>query len=265
MPSEIAPLIRWAGSKKQILDHLTPFAAGASRYIEPFAGSACLFFRLRPRRAILGDLNGELISTYRALKQNAEEIHVRLMQLRNSREEYLELRSIDPMTLDLVSGAARFLYLNRFCFNGLYRTNLSGKFNVPYGGHKSGTLPSREHLLATSRLLRRATLIRGRFQRTLARARPGDFVYMDPPFSVEAKRTFKEYSQYGFSADDLVALRQAMEQMADRKIAFLVSYAECAESEYLATGFKVRKLAVKRHIAGSFANRVTSSEVLIFP
>jgi DNA adenine methylase len=265
MTDAARPFLRWAGSKKQILSHLAPFWGNATRYVEPFAGSACLFFRLQPKTAILGDLNRELISTYRIVRDYPELVYSELLGFENSETEYKRVRSLDPAELSKVSRASRFIYLNRFCFNGLYRTNLAGRFNVPYGGERSGSLPSLEQLVASSKLFRKAKLVQGKFQKTLALAKKGDFVYMDPPYSVAARRVFKEYDASLFSQKDILDLRSSLERLAKENISFLVSYAESDEADYLATGFNVKRLSVKRHIAGSFANRIASNEVLIYP
>src|SRR5437867_3115484 len=129
--------IKWAGSKKQLLPVITDqLPENYSRYIEPFAGSASLFFQLMPKQAILGDINKELIDTYSIIKTNIEGVISQLYQLKKSKKNYYHLRGINPEKLKEEEAAARFIYLNRFCFNGLYRTNKLGIFNVPYGEHK---------------------------------------------------------------------------------------------------------------------------------
>jgi DNA adenine methylase len=263
MSHEIRPFLRWAGSKRQILHRLEPFGRGAARYVEPFAGSACLFFRLGPPRAILGDINRELISAYRAVRDDAAAVHEVLSRYSNSAAAYKKVRSIDPFSLPSIERAARFIYLNRFCFNGLYRTNLRGEFNVPYGGEKSGGIPTLAHLLDCGRLLKRARLVEGCFERTLELARVGDFVYMDPPFSVANRRVFKEYNAAVFAESDVRLLRVWMEKLASEGISFLVSYAESDEATFLSRGFSQQRTSVRRHIAGGFANRVRCDEILI--
>src|SRR5262245_30218265 len=126
--------IRWAGSKTQLLPSLRKFwGSEYQRYIEPFAGSASLFFDIKPANALLGDLNWELISALQALKRDAELVLQCLLRLPRGRRSYYRIRKQDPAILSPAERSARFFYLNRFCFNGLYRTNLKGQFNVPYG------------------------------------------------------------------------------------------------------------------------------------
>jgi DNA adenine methylase len=256
--------LRWAGSKRQILPILcTYWDTKHQRYIEPFAGSASLFFKLRPHEAVLSDLNNELIQTFRQLKYHPEEVSIALRKFKKGRQEYLKLRALSEKDLLPTERAARFIYLNRFCFNGLYRTNLSGAFNVPYGGTRSGEIPSEQLLTACSSALKAAKLLHGDFENTLNLAGKDDFVYMDPPFSVESRRVFKEYNRAVFSLDDVKRLRRWMEVLDERKTSFVVSYAECPEGKILKDGFAVQKVSVRRNIAGFAASRSQSTELII--
>jgi DNA adenine methylase len=186
-----------------------------------------------------------------------------LQGMRRSDKKYLELRELNPDSLSSDFRAARFIYLNRFCFNGLYRTNQKGKFNVPYGGERSGQLPSKKLLEECSQALRTAKLIAGDFEKVLMQVTNGDFIYMDPPFSVESRRVFKEYSASTFNEEDLKRLRHWMEFLANKNIDFLVSYAECEEADFLKKGFHTAKVSVRRNIAGFAQNRTKCNELLI--
>lgn len=258
------PFLRWAGSKRRLVPILrTYWRPDYKRYLEPFAGSACLFFSLNPARAILGDVNAELISTYLEVKYRLDALLDRLSTQRRSRHEYERQRSLNPNELSPPARALRFIYLNRYCFNGLYRTNLKGEFNVPYGGRGSGDLPSAEALRKCSKGLMNAHLVAGDFERVLRHAQKGDFVYMDPPFAVRARRVFNEYHPDSFGGDDIERLRIWMEKLDKRGISFLVSYAESAEADLLAKGFARRHVSVRRNIAGFAAHRSHSHEILI--
>lgn len=256
--------LRWAGSKKQLLPLLSRYwRANHTRYVEPFAGSACLFFRLRPRKAILGDINRELIHTYLEVKYRASSVVDVLGDFNTGRREYLRIRSMDPSSLDSASRAARFIFLNRFCFNGLYRTNRAGVFNVPYGGEKSGHLPSAAQLFDCSKALKNAQLVAGDFERILCRVEEGDFVYLDPPFAVEARRVFNEYDAASFNVEDVKRLRRWMDTLARKDVSFLVSYAQSEEGGYLSQGFFTEIATVKRNIAGFTQRRAHARELLI--
>lgn len=258
------PFLRWAGSKRRLVPLLSSYwKPHYNRYLEPFAGSACLFFSLNASKAILGDLNGELISTYLEVKYRVDPLLDQLSKLHRNRREYKKLRSLKPSAMNSCARAARFIYLNRYCFNGLYRTNLRGEFNVPYGGEKSGSLPSVDHLRECSKRLMKTRLVAGDFERVLVHARKGDFVYMDPPFAVRARRVFNEYHPDSFGDDDINRLRMWMEKLDAKGISFLVSYAESAEADLLANGFTRRRVSVRRNIAGFAADRADSYEILI--
>ena len=260
----VRPFLRWAGSKRQLVSKLAQYWTPQDRrYVEPFAGSACLFFRLCPDNALLGDINGHLIATYQQVKDRADEVSACLSRLERGRAKYMELRAADSERLAPPEQAARFIYLNRFCFNGLYRTNRAGGFNVPYGGEKAGAVPSAALLAECSKLLQKAELIPGDFAKVLARVDRGDFVYMDPPFSTTTRRIFNEYAPSVFGAGDIQRLRNWMEDLDARSIPFLISYAECNEAEFLRRGFHAETVTVKRNIAGFAANRGHSSELLI--
>ncbi len=258
------PFLRWAGSKRQIVPILARYwSGGFQRYVEPFAGSACLFFYLSPRAALLGDINKELLATYRVVRQRYQEVSQILRKMRKGRRQYYEIRALRPERLSPSKRAARFIYLNRYCFNGLYRTNSKGVFNVPYGGYGSGSLPSSDALRRASSLLKRTALVNGDFESVLDRVRPGDFVYMDPPFSVSERRVFKEYDASVFSRNDVTRLRRRLDGLAEMGISFVLSYVESTEAEYLSKGFKVSSVSVRRNIAGFIASRIRTTELLI--
>jgi DNA adenine methylase len=258
------PLLRWAGSKRQIVPILAGYwNEGFKRYVEPFAGSACLFFHLGPRTALLGDINDELIATYRHVRLRYPEVSKLLDKMRKARREYYKIRTLKLNRLSPARRAARFIYLNRYCFNGLYRTNHHGSFNVPYGGKGSGSLPSLAVLQRASSLLKRATLINGDFEKVLDRVQQGDFVYMDPPFSVSGRRVFKEYDASVFGWKDIIRLRRRTDRLAEMGISFVVSYMDSPEGEYLAKGFNVSVVCVRRNISRFLKSRRKCQELLI--
>jgi DNA adenine methylase len=260
----VLPFLRWAGSKRQLLPTLAAYwKPSFNRYIEPFAGSARLFFHICPQQAILGDINSELIHTYRQLIAAPHCVINATSRWCGDEKTYYRVRALRPDRLSHPTRAARFIYLNRYCFNGLYRTNLNGDFNVPYGGLKSGQISGRHILKACSTALRRAKLIAGDFEKVLELAETGDFVYMDPPFSTTSRRVFVEYDKAGFNSADITRLRASLNKLARRRVAFLVSYADSPEADYLSEGFDRKFVSVKRSIAGFAGARAATNEVLI--
>lgn len=263
--NDCPPFLRWAGSKRKLLPKLRSFwTKDHKRYVEPFAGSACLFFALNPQKAIIGDLNPELIATYIEVKYRLAAVMTELAKLAPwDKEEYLRLRSLDISSLKPQARAARFIYLNRFCFNGIYRTNLKGQFNVPYSGDGCGALPEQEAFRLCSRRLRAARFVNGDFEAVLSQAQQGDLVYMDPPYAVRAQRVFREYGPSVFTHKDISRLRSWMTRLNNSGISFLVSYAESDEADALKMGFSYETISVRRNVAGFAAHRALTNEVLI--
>lgn len=257
------PIIRWAGSKRQLLSKLTSYWRDSeARYIEPFAGSACLFFHLEPRNAVLGDLNEELVTTYRALKRDPALVWECLRRIPTGKGTYYRLREQDPATLAPSIAAARFLYLNRNCFNGIYRTNRQGKFNVPYGPPRGGGTMKFARLLEAAVLLKRATLLNADFEETLRFVQKGDFVYLDPPYAVIERRIFSEYHPTAFSTGDLARLEKSLRDLDSRGAHFVLSYADSAEAREICKIWNVRRIRTRRHIAGFARHRRSVYEII---
>lgn len=260
----VKPFLRWAGSKQQLVGVMAShWTSEKVRYVEPFVGSARLFFALEPEKAILGDINADLMSMYEVVRKEPKQLCEQLHQWENSEEQYYAVRAIDPDTLPAIDRAARFIYLNRYCFNGLYRTNRAGQFNVPYGGLKSGTLPTVAELECASALLSRVTLKCGDFQNIVDDVTADDFVYLDPPFMTSGSRVFNEYSSQVFSSEDLDRLRKGIEYIHEVGGTFLLSYADCEEGEELACGFTTTRVKTKRNIAGFAGKRREANELLV--
>lgn len=257
------PFLRWAGSKRKQVSRLASlWSPKHERYVEPFAGSACLFFELAPRSAVLGDNNRELIETYRVVRDEPERLYRRLRSIGRDSATYLRWRQLKPRSLDPETQALRFIYLNRNCFNGIYRTNLNGEFNVPMGT-RLGEYLGKEELLNCSKLLQKTALIAGDFTKTLERVRAGDFVYLDPPFAVTSRRIFREYGQKPFDTSDIPRLTESLTAIVRQGADFLVSYADCAEARALAQRWFSVRLSIKRHIAGFAGDRRRAYEWLI--
>lgn len=257
------PFLRWAGSKRLLLRQLRAHWPGNdARYVEPFCGSACLFFDLHPSRAILGDLNDELICTFRAVKNAPDLVLESFRRLRKGKRFYFELRDISPSLLAEADRAARFLYLNRYCFNGIYRTNLKGQFNVPYSGSAKLRPLDSAALLSASRALSGVMMVNGDFEQTLGHARRGDFVYLDPPYCTKKRRIFREYMPGSFALSDLRRLAGELRRLDALGAIFVISYADSAEAKELLGPWKMQRVRVRRHIAGFGCHRRHAFELI---
>ena len=261
--------LRWAGSKRQLLDVLSScwhasFVSPGTRYIEGFSGSASLFFHLRPASALLVDVNQELQHCLRRVQISPKGVSAALNKFQCSEEEYYRVRAENKASLSPNQRAANFIYLNRYCFNGLYRTNAKGEFNVPFGGPRAGSLPSYLQLLDASKALKNAELVTGDFYDSIApRIQKNDFIYLDPPY---AKRNAGLDNQYGpdvFGTQDIHRLDLLLTKIDKCGARFLVSYANCDEINHVAQKWHTHVVSVRRTIAANAAKRGIAQEILI--
>jgi len=201
----VVPVLKWAGGKSQLLDRLLPLVPKSyGRYIEPFIGGGALFFAVAPRDAVLSDSSPELIAFYTAIRDDVEAVIDAVRQWATDEETYYRVRGLDPGTLEAAVRAARMLYLNRTCFNGLYRVNRRGQFNVPYGAYTNPKTCYAPALRDASHALRAATILCDDYLVVLRRyAKPGDFIFLDPPYvPVGPCSDFKRYTKDQFHERD---------------------------------------------------------------
>lgn len=261
---KVLPFLRWAGSKKQHIPRLSLFwSSKYTRYVEPFAGSAVLFFHIQPKSALLGDINKELISTLRTVRSHPTRVSRAVSLMPKGKRHYSEMRETDPASMGSIMRAARFIYLNRYCFNGLYRTNTKGEFNVPYGGGRSGAVPTKEQLNNCAKLLRRAKLVSWDFRKTLAKAKKGDFIYLDPPYAVGNRRVFVEYGGKPFAGKDITALGKLLGKISKRGVKFVLSYADCSEAREAFSKWNMRRMRTRRSVAGFLGARRNHYELCV--
>jgi DNA adenine methylase len=261
-----SPVLRWAGSKRSLVPELAAQFRTTSprgRYIEPFAGSACLFFALRPGAAVLGDLNVELMETYRCLRDHPRLLARAVAEWGQDRESYYLVRGLSPEEMKPIPRAARFLYLNRLCFNGVYRTNRAGHFNVPYGT-RTGRLPSERQLYRCSVALRQAELRDGDFDRTTSDIGPGDFVYLDPPYTQDPSSAYGVYGYGSFDSGALDRVLAALCRIDDAGATFVFSYADVAGvREAARPHWTLQEVEVPGRIAAATTSRKTRREILL--
>jgi DNA adenine methylase len=214
------PFVKWAGGKRQLIKVLTNnLPPSYNRYIEPFVGGGALLFEVLPYKAIINDINTELINAYTVIKDDIDALIEDLKKHKNEEEYYYKIRSLDTEKLSAVERASRFIYLNKTCFNGLYRENSKGKFNVPFGKYKNPKILDEENLRAVSEYLNTAeiSILNLDYKEVCKLAKKGDFVYLDPPYyPISKSSSFTKYHKLDFTERDQMELTEVFREL-DRK------------------------------------------------
>jgi DNA adenine methylase len=260
------PFLKWAGGKTQLLPELVrhvPTTYG--RYVEPFVGGGALFFHLQPKEAVLADLNEELINTYRVVRDGVDDLIAELKKYVNDEDFYYEVRDQDPKTLDPLRRAARTIYLNKTCYNGLYRVNKAGEFNVPFGRRKNPSICDESTLLAAHRALQGVELVSGDYKDVLREyARPGDFVYLDPPYyPVGGYADFKRFTKEFFYEEDHIELRNEFRRLADLGCQVLLTNSNTPFVRRLYDGFEYQAVDTRRNISSKPSTRTGEDLIVI--
>jgi DNA adenine methylase len=267
------PFLKWAGGKKQLLSafaNLYPPAGSFAGYHEPFLGSGAVFFQvrryLRPRRLALSDDNRELIETFVAIRDEVEAVIAELARHKEKHGEEHFYRVRDQLPLDLfpAARAARFIYLNRTCFNGLYRVNSRGRFNVPMGSYANPAILDAEGLRAASASLAGAEIAAQPFAQVLERAKRGDFVYFDPPYvPVSDTAYFTAYTRGSFGPRDQTQLADVYRQLSERGCRLMLSNSDTPLVRDLYRGFRLVELQARRSINSRADRRGPVGELVV--
>jgi DNA adenine methylase len=260
-----APFLKWAGGKRWLTDsHFGLFDIKYERFIEPFLGSGAVFFKLSPRKAILSDTNDRLIETYKVIRDDWQTLlrMLRRHARNHSKDYYYKIRGREFHSM--ASRAAQFIYLNRTCWNGLYRVNLQGRFNVPKGT-KSNVILDTDNFGQVAEILANADLRTNDFAAILEEAGAGDFVFIDPPYTVRHNdNAFIKYNESLFSWDDQIRLRDCV-KVAKRRGAQLIitnAHHECIQELYTGLGEHI-SLSRASVISGKTASRGQYQEMVI--
>ncbi|MBI2302400.1 MAG: DNA adenine methylase [Armatimonadetes bacterium] len=265
--AEPRPFLKWVGGKRQILDALlrhVPEHYG--RYHEPFVGGGALFFALQPERAVLSDENEWLIRTYRGVQRDVEAVITLLQGYPHEREFFESLRQVRIDEGDDVAVAAWLIYLNKTGFNGLYRVNREGWYNVPFGSYRNPTICDAPNLRACAAALAGAELVRRDFMFVLEHAEPGDFVYFDPPYvPLSVTSNFTSYTRDGFTHHDQQRLRDVALELKSRGVKVLLSNSSAPLVQRLyADGFEVEEVSATRLINSKASGRGRIPELIIW-
>ena len=265
-----APIVKWAGGKTRLLEQLLERRPiQFRRYFEPFLGGGAMFFRLAPARAVLSDLNDDLMNVYRCVAWHVEAVIQRLAaHKRNHAHDYYyavrERWNNRKLLRADVERAAAFIYLNKTCYNGLYRVNQRGNFNVPIGRYSEPKIYDADQLRAASRALQRADLATGHFAERVENAGPGDFVYFDPPYDpVSRTANFTGYTAASFGDDDQYELARIVGDLTDRGAFVMVSSSDTPYIRDLYRGFSIETVEVARAINSRASARGPVSELII--
>ena len=264
-PAAAKPFLKWAGGKSRLLPTLRRYIpAPIGRYIEPFLGGGALFLDTAPVAGLLGDSNPELIGCYEVVRDSSEALINELAKFTISESEYYRIRSLAPDDLSRIQRAARFIYLNKTCYNGVYRVNKNGQFNTPFGKYAKAKLVDPANLLSVSRVLRGASLICGDYSAIAQHAQRGDFVYFDPPYLPVSKFSdFKRYTKEFFYEEDHERLAGVFAALAARGCFVLLSNSFHEKISALYSGFHQEKVWVPRFVNSKGTGRGNVAELLI--
>lgn len=268
MTSErVQPFLRWPGGKRWLVNDLADGITllPGKKYIEPFLGGGALFFAKQPQKAILSDINPEIVNLFVVMRDKPNELRKRMInhQKNHCKDYYYSVRSQKPKSD--VNKAARTLYLNRTCFNGLYRVNKSGEFNVPIGS-KNNCIYDIDCFNDYSRVLKNAQICSDDFETTIAKAEEGDFIFADPPYAVNSKDVFTKYNDKLFTWDDQIRLFKTLVEARNKGVIIISTNALSEElvDLYKSENFGVCRIERHCSMAGNPNKRKKIEELLVF-
>lgn len=269
------PFVKWAGGKRQIIDKLIKLAPiEYNTYYEPFVGGGALLFELSPKNAVINDSNKELINVYKMISTDkGYEDVVKLLNVyekKHSEEFFYKIRNLDKdkrkfQKLTDVERAARTIYLNKTCFNGLYRVNSKGEFNVPFNKKlRVNTYDSENMILAYVYFQNNnITMLSTDFEEAVKTAKKGDFIYFDPPYDYETKETFNSYTEEGFGKNEQIRLAKVYKELSDRGCYVMLSNHNTTLINELYKDFNIHLITAKRNINSKGEKRGKVEEVII--
>ncbi len=267
------PFLKWVGGKRQLLSDITanlPQLGKNWTYFEPFIGGGAVLFHLQPKKAIINDSSKELINCYQVIKDYPEELILDLQRHVNNQEYYYSLRDADrsPDYKDMspVKRASRIIYLNKTCYNGLFRVNSQGQFNVPFGRYKNPAIVNETVIRAVSKYLNqnKVTILNGDFEQAIKKAKKGDFIYFDPPYDpVSSTSSFTGYDLNGFNRSEQERLFSVFQQLDKRGCFVMLSNSSTAFIRELYKDYNVITVAANRAINSVASGRGKIDEVLV--
>lgn len=271
MKKNIPTFVKWAGGKKQLIEQFKPFfPKEIKRYLEPFVGGgAVLFYVLKtykPKKVFIFDINEELINTYEIIKNDVENLIKELKKLGalHNKEHYYQVRAENPKLLSKLTRASRFIYLNKTCFNGLYRVNSKGGFNVPIGSYKNPLICPEEDLREISKLLKNVKIINGSFEECLNFAKKKDFIYFDPPYYPLNKTSFTTYTKDKFLDEEQKQLKGVFSKLNKKGCKVMLSNSDSKFIKDLYKDYKpIKKVKATRMINCNGKKRGKINEIVV--
>ncbi|MDG9669451.1 Dam family site-specific DNA-(adenine-N6)-methyltransferase [Hahella sp. CR1] len=269
MPSQdlvLTPFLKWAGGKRWLVQKYGSILPKKfNRYIEPFLGGGSVYFYLKPKSAVLGDINSDLVSAYNGIKENWQSIQrlLSIHQKKHCDEYYYSVRASNPTCI--IDRAARFIYLNRTCFNGIYRVNLRGEFNVPRGS-KNSVIQDTDNFEELSRVLSNAIIKTSDFETLVDLAQDGDLIFADPPYTVRHNLNgFIKYNEKLFSWDDQVRLANALFRARNRGAHIVLTNAnhESVRELYTERDFDIETVSRYSSISAKSSSRSQYEEIVV--
>jgi len=269
------PFLKWVGGKRQVIPQIKKYIPGNyCRYFEPFVGGGALFFNLKTKKAYLNDINKILISAYKNIKNHPYEIIDKLDELqkvfyKKNHEErkkyYYKIRyAFNNLKSDSFLKTSYMIFLNKTCYNGMYRENLKRKFNVPFGRYKNPKILDKENILAVSKLLTNAIITSCSFEKAVEKAKKGDFIYFDPPYHpLSITSNFTNYSNSGFTKENQRKLRDVFEDLDNRGCFVMLSNSDTKFIGEIYKGYTQKKVTTGRLISCKAAGRGKINELLI--
>lgn len=267
----VAPVLKWVGGKRQLIAQITELLPSSyATYYEPFIGGGAVFFHLQHKKVVINDFNSELVNVYKTIQSDVEGLIEDLKKHKNESDYFYEIRALDRSDgfdkLTNVEKASRIIYLNKTCFNGLYRVNSSGEFNTPFGRYKNPNIVNEITLRAVHKYLttNNITILNQDFETIFDNIKKNDFVYLDPPYDPVSKSSnFTGYNQGGFSTDDQVRLRELCDKLDKKGVKFLLSNSatDFIKEEY--KDYQINIVQANRSINSNAKKRGAVDEVLI--
>lgn len=269
----VSPILKWVGGKRQLLDCIEPFIPECSTYYEPFIGGGAVLFCRQPGRAVINDSNQELINVYLTIKEEPEALIEKLEEHKekNCEDYFYQVRSMDRdkevfERMSHVERAARIIYLNKTCYNGLFRVNSAGEFNSPWGRYKNPNITNETTIKALHSYFQKAdvTIKCGDYRNALKGIRKGAFVYFDPPYMpISSSASFTGYTSGGFDETEQIALKEQCDRLNKKGIRFLLSNSSCPFIEDLYKDYIIEHVNAKRVINANPKKRGEIKEVLV--